>query len=243
MFFPCFCLLLYFSSIPHGARSIIVAAIATFAFAFSLYAQSSCQFLKSDFTDCDAAPEASRPPEPLSTYAFCGECHCINGEAPCPTGDAVPETSFSPDIIAQFRSLVVTNPYDLMCDPYNETNCTTTPPQTLTELGTEAVCAIKYDTTLLDDNQCPIQYRLETYTSKDTADADGAFLTHWGACGVCSTTQDLATYIEYPDLTTKGTECSIRGIRDFDDGIACYEEVGYTEVRYGDFPANARFFG
>jgi hypothetical protein len=69
-----------------------------------------------------------------------------------------------------------------------------------------------------------------TYASTEEIEADGAILTHHGACGVCSTTQDLAVYIEYVDLVEKGTECSIRGILDFDDGVLCYEEVGYTKV-------------
>lgn len=137
---------------------------------------------------------------------------------------------FSPEYVVFLQSLEVTNPFELSCDPYDDTNCETTPPQNLTELGDEAACGVQYDMTSLNDNQCPTEYSLMSYESVAAAEADGARVTHHGACGVCSTTQDLAVYIEYTDLVDKGTECSIRGIIDFDDGVVCYTEVGYTEV-------------
>jgi hypothetical protein len=124
----------------------------------------------------------------------------------------------------------VTNPYNLSCNPYEDELCETTPPQNMTDLGAAAACGVKYDMTTLTEDQCPTEYSLMTYASKEEMEADGAILTHHGACGVCSTTQDLAVYIEYVDLVEKGTECSIRGILDFDDGVLCYEEVGYTKV-------------
>ena len=163
-------------------------------------------------------------------YAFCGDCHCINGDEPCPAGDQIPQMEFSSEMVGFFQSLEVDNPYEILCDPYGDDACQTTPPQTLTELGDAAACAVKYDTGSLSSDQCPTRYSLVTYASVEEAQADGATLTHHGACGVCSTAQDLAVYIEYTDLTEKGIECSLRGARDFEDGVACYEEVGYTRV-------------
>ena len=58
--------------------------------------------------------------------------------------------------------------------------------------------------------------------------ADGAQHTHWGACGPCSTSQDLAVYMRNPDLTLKGQECGVRGLFDPNDGINCFMEAGYT---------------
>lgn len=96
-------------------------------------------------------------------------------------------------------------------------------------MGDTAVCAVKYDMTSLNDGQCPTKYSLGTYASKVEANTDGAYLTHWGSCGVCSTLQDFAAYVEHVDLTEKGTECSLRGFLDPDDAIKCYMEVGFTE--------------
>ena len=172
------------------------------------------------------AAVATPPPSP---YAFCGDCFCINGDADCPT-DQIPQMEFSEEYVAFLQSLEVTNPYDLNCNPYEDDSCEATPTQNLTDLGDDAACGVKYDMTSVGDNQCPTKYSLVSYESVDEAEADGATVTHHGACGVCSTTQDLAVYIQYTDLVDKGTECSIRGIVDFDDGVLCYTEVGYTEV-------------
>jgi len=168
-------------------------------------------------------------------YASCGDCHCIvTGDEACPTGDHVPQMIFSDDLVGFLQSLEATNPYNLSCNPYQDDLCDTVPPQSnLTALGDDAACGIVYETEGLPsdiDNQCPTRYNLVSYTSVGELDDDGAVLTHYGACGVCSTTQDLAVYIEHTDLADKGTECSLRGIQDFADGVACYQEVGYTGV-------------
>mmetsp|Transcript_1287 Transcript_1287/g.2236 ORF Transcript_1287/g.2236 Transcript_1287/m.2236 type:complete len:437 (-) Transcript_1287:211-1521(-) len=82
----------------------------------------------------------------------------------------------------------------------------------------------------LDENNCPTQYSMNTYDSEQEMLAADAEMTHWGACGACSTTKDLAVYLEYPDLTGKGQECSVRAIASgFDEGVKCFQEVGYTE--------------
>jgi len=78
------------------------------------------------------------------------------------------------------------------------------------------------------ENSCPTEYTMQTYDSKDDMIAAGAEMTHWGAYGACSTTQDLAVYIEFPDLAAKGQECGIRGLVNNTDGIECFEVVGYT---------------
>lgn len=143
--------------------------------------------------------------------------------------------NISEDILKMFQSLVPTNPFNLTCNPY-ETQytgipCETTPPQNFTELGDAAVCGVLYDTTTLDANQCPTQYSLETFPDLASAEAAGATMTHWGACGVCSTTQDLAVYIEYTDLTTLGVQCSAQAaLKGFEGGVRCYMRVGYTRV-------------
>ena len=55
------------------------------------------------------------------------------------------------------------------------------------------------------------------------------------ACGACSSTQDLAAYIEDPDLRDEGTKCAVRGISNgIEDSIACYQEVGFSHVSMND---------
>jgi len=115
-------------------------------------------------------------------YASCGDCHCrVSGDDTCPTGDAVPPTEFSAQLVAFLRSTVPTNPYDLACDPYNDQNCDTSPPQILTDLGDSAVCGVLYEET--DGLECPTIYSISTYTSVVELVADGAVLNHYGSCG------------------------------------------------------------
>jgi hypothetical protein len=120
---------------------------------------------------------------------------------------------------------------DIDCNPYHNVTCDTVPSQGYTELWEDAVCAIQYNMTFVDDNQCPTEYRTLSYPSLQAAEADdAAALTHYGSCGVCSSLQDLALYVQNPDLTTTGQECGIKGIADEESGINCFMDVGYTKV-------------
>jgi hypothetical protein len=146
--------------------------------------------------------------------------------------------NISAEAVELYKSMTPTNPINITCNPYDTQYtgepCETTPPQDpdLIELWEEAVCGVIYSTTNLDGNQCPAEYSLQSFRNKEEADAAGATLTHWGACGVCSTTQDLAVYIENVDLTTLGVECSVAAIfGEFEDGVRCYMRAGYTRVR------------
>jgi len=151
-------------------------------------------------------------------YAFCGDCFCINGDEDCPT--TVPATTFTAEYISFLKSLQPTNPYELNCNPYQDETCETTPSQSnLTALGDAAVCGIIYETVRVENEQCPTEYTMESFASLQDLETAGAVLTHHGACGVCSTTQDLAVYIENVDLVEKGTECSIQGIISFQLGV------------------------
>jgi hypothetical protein len=47
-----------------------------------------------------------------------------------------------------------------------------------------------------DDEVCPTEYTLHTYSTLQEASHDRAYVTHVGGCGVCSTTKDLAMYME-----------------------------------------------
>jgi len=84
-----------------------------------------------------------------------------------------------------------------------------------------AVCGL-----LLDD-AVPNGYRLETFESDTAASAAGAFITHWDACGVCSTLVNLVVYMRYPDLTDPVRQCGINNIGNKAGNIACLQDLGF----------------
>ena len=86
----------------------------------------------------------------------------------------------------------------------------------------------KQSTNLCPD--APHEYLLISYENEASALADGAIVTHHGACGACSTTQDLAVYLTTPDLTSASKECIKRSLLNQDEGIKCLrDEIGFTE--------------
>jgi len=99
----------------------------------------------------------------------CEGCFCAaTEEYPCPT-DWAPQTTFSEEMIADFRSKkLISPPLSLSCNPYKDSACTTTPPQT--EDSENAVCAFKYS----GDPSCST-YEAITYPTQAAADADGEF--------------------------------------------------------------------
>uniref|UniRef100_A0A0G4I1W9 Uncharacterized protein n=1 Tax=Chromera velia CCMP2878 TaxID=1169474 RepID=A0A0G4I1W9_9ALVE len=151
----------------------------------------------------------------------CGDCFCITEEEePCPSPVFEPETVFSPSTIETFISLKLLNPFkDLQCNPYKDSQCSTTPPQQYVDKH-EAVCAFKYATANT--------YSLVSYTSAADAAADGALVTHNGACGLCSTSQDLAAYLAHPDMTSEGKVCASKALFSSAWGKKCYEQLGFS---------------
>ena len=155
--------------------------------------------------------------------ATCGGCFCVpenDGLGPCP--DWLPQTEFSADLIAAFKAKTLSNPFDdLDCNPYTNSTCQTSPPQKMVGQK-DAGCAFKYS-----DATCGV-YRMVTYESETTAQADGAFVSHLGACGLCSTAQDLAVYLAHPDMTSAGKKCATKALVSARWGKKCYEALGYT---------------
>jgi hypothetical protein len=85
----------------------------------------------------------------------------------------------------------------------------------------DAVCAFDY----IDCSS----YRMVTYRTKEEAESDGSFPMHYGACGVCSTGQDLAIYLKYVDLTEPGTKCGTKAkLGGMEKGLECYQDFGFT---------------
>lgn len=155
----------------------------------------------------------------LVSASDCGGCWCINYTDPCPAWE--PQTNWTQEEISLFASQVALNPYTLDCNPYSLPSCMTDPPQSDLE-NPDAVCGLLYC------NSTCQTYTMQTFANMDSALGHGAFVTHMRACGVCSTTQDLSVYIEYPDLTSAGKKCGTLGLLDEDLGLECFLSLGFT---------------
>ena len=82
-----------------------------------------------------------------------------------------------------------------------------------------AVCAV-------DMGEDGRHYRLVTHASAEAAEAAGHTVTHRHACGACSSLQDLAVYLETPDLTSPARACARRvGTT---ARRACMQAVGFS---------------
>lgn len=66
--------------------------------------------------------------------------------------------------------------------------------------------------------------------SLDESIAAGSYITHTGPCGTCSSLEDLAIMIEYPNLPYKGYQCfwSSNGMADLNAAVSCYQDIGFT---------------
>jgi len=157
-----------------------------------------------------------------STYPTCGDCYCStnnNGTSTCPT--PTPQTAFSDSVVTLFKLKSALWTYSLNCNPYQDLSCKTTPQQTALD-DSDAVCAYLYSGNCPNNN-----YEMVTYASHAAAVAAGAFVTHVGSCGLCSTAQDLAIYLQ-TDFTTGGKICATKGLLDVAAGQKCYESLGLT---------------
>jgi hypothetical protein len=73
------------------------------------------------------------------------------------------------------------------------------------------------------------QYTVGDFESAEAAQAEGAIVTHGGACGLCSSLEDLQVYARYADLTGPVRSCGLEGFGDGVEGVqVCLEELGFT---------------
>ncbi|MEW5743741.1 MAG: hypothetical protein AB1938_32815 [Myxococcota bacterium] len=73
------------------------------------------------------------------------------------------------------------------------------------------------------------RYRVETFPTVDAAHDAGAFLTHHGACGVCSTLEDLRVYAADPDLGAPVKQCGLDTFsQGFEANVQCLQRLGFT---------------
>lgn len=109
------------------------------------------------------------------------------------------------------------NPPDLLtADPYAD-------PGVIREVP-GAVCAV------VQAGGSRSSYRIETFDSVAAAEAAGATVTHYGACGLCSSLADLAVYMRYPDLTEPVRSCGIEGVLNGEEAnMTCLRNLGFEE--------------
>jgi hypothetical protein len=126
--------------------------------------------------------------------------------APLAIGDA--------RLIAALRSKIPLEPIAVDRNPYL-TWRTEEPPRT--PVGT--VCGVRFESDR-------IHYRLATFGDTVMAQRAGFAVTHFGTCGTCSTLQDLAVYLEKPDLTSPVRKCGIKW--DASASLSCLEALGFS---------------
>lgn len=72
-------------------------------------------------------------------------------------------------------------------------------------------------------------YSMASFPSVAAAHEAGAVITHGGACGLCSSLEDLAVYAGTPDLTQPVRQCGLQSMADgVEAGQACLEGLGFT---------------
>jgi hypothetical protein len=114
------------------------------------------------------------------------------------------------------RSLRLTNPpKELTEDPYEHPEQYPGHP--------EQVCGV-----LLNGDG---SYTLKTFDGVGQASAAGARVTHYGACGLCSSLEDLAVYMEKTDLSGPVRDCAIKAIaHGMDEAVKCLMDIGFTHA-------------
>jgi hypothetical protein len=117
-------------------------------------------------------------------------------------------------LIAALRSKIPIDPVTLKADPYPAWQAGNPP---VASAG--AVCGVRFE-------QDQVRYRLSTFENTAAARTAGFAVTHLGACGTCSTLQDLAVYLEKPDLTAPVRKCGIKW--GASAGLKCLEQLGFS---------------
>jgi len=127
----------------------------------------------------------------------------------------VPPEYGTAEIEALRHRRLVDPPGLLPADPYGDPS--------LVPVDTGGVCAV------LAVTEVPGGYRLQTFPDEPAAAAAGGVVTHTGACGVCSSLQDLAVYLANPDLGEPVRQCALLSLGgDEQATLDCIMELGFS---------------
>ncbi|MBN2114447.1 MAG: hypothetical protein JW785_10015 [Acidimicrobiia bacterium] len=118
--------------------------------------------------------------------------------------------------IAALRDRTLVGPPALLPgDPYSD--------DSLVPAATSGVCAV------LAEPSVPGGYRLATFGDAAAAEAAGGVVTHAGACGACSSLQDLAVYLANPDLGEPVRQCALLSLTQGDAAtLDCIMGLGFS---------------
>jgi hypothetical protein len=133
--------------------------------------------------------------------------------ASAPAPPLAPAPAADPGLLSALRAAVPLNPIGLGQDPYVSWAGRAPPVP-----APSSVCAVRFDSDRT-------HYRLATFASAAEAREIGYRITHTGACGACSTLQDLAVYLERPDLTSPVRKCGMQP-----GTLGCLEALGFTHA-------------
>jgi hypothetical protein len=132
----------------------------------------------------------------------------------------------------QFRSAKPARGFKVV-DPYDSLSSETVRSWQSADGRGSGVCALRFSGT--DEEG----YELRYFDSPATAATAGYKITHQGRCGSCSTLQDLAVYLDIPDLTKPARQCARRF--GFARKKRCFEEkIGFTSYCAESWAYNAR---
>jgi hypothetical protein len=116
-------------------------------------------------------------------------------------------------LLALLRSKIPIDPIELKGDPY--VVWAQGPPDT----PGGSVCGVRFEPD-------QVHYHLSTFADAAAARTAGFAVTHFGVCGTCSTLQDLAVYLEKPDLTAPVRKCGIQW--EASAGLMCLKDLGFS---------------
>jgi hypothetical protein len=131
-----------------------------------------------------------------------------------PLTEAMAACTAQARLLAALRSKIPLEPIAAKGDPYMIWHTQEPPPA---PAGT--LCGVRFE-------QDQVHYHLSTFSTPAAARTAGFSATHFGACGTCSTLQDLAVYLEKPDLTAPVRRCGISW--DASASLTCLENLGFS---------------
>jgi hypothetical protein len=168
----------------------------------------------------DASPPDAPPPDarPACTKLF-GQPTENTGLGPescggdCPCTGHVPTTFTDAEVEALKDRVLLNPPAPLPDDPYQT-------PELYPDQADRFCGVVPGD---------GLSYTLVSYDSIAALEVAGATLTHHGACGRCSSLEDLAVYVSRGDLAGPVRGCGIGGfIANQEQSIACLRLLGFT---------------
>lgn len=194
---------------------------------------------------------------------LCGTCWCVNGDEACPAFGPGIYNEFDPaltEVLASFQpdgsgaeSFVLTDeagedcfPFASSTEPNDEIPLSDLPPCVAPPSSDDAntVCAMQVTGNDGRDDCCGQTYTLFNYSPDEAAALpSGAYVTHEGHCGVCSTAQDLAVMGSKVaksgrPLDQQSITCTTLFVigkiggeitSEFDKLVKCFEdEIGYS---------------